>query len=506
MRRQGAGLALLAPGIIMTLAPGCSVHGSREGCVQDNDCRGGEVCYEDQKCVPIEVAKQRGAQIGDECGPSNGRLVGCEYLCRMGFCDGPPQFDGAIRAVADGADGVVIEWRAARDQTPADALDYLVFVSPSPGVHDYDAPTLTVTGETSVRIDASVAQQRYYVVVRARDEHLQIDGNRNEVSAVPGCTEYATEVQAIFDDRCTSCHGPDRQDRGLRLDSYDILMTNARPRRRVLPCRSAESPLLQRLSIPEASDPWPEHADLSDEERAAIADWIDAGAAATCPPPEGVCVDVAAPTFEGIETATWAGPTSANLCWSTAADDSTAGAAIVYEVHEAAASGEQRFDLSPVVETAPGQTCATRSDLVIGETYCWVVRARDLAGNRDDNLIEQCLTVPGEWPIDCVDYEEYIQPIFDRHCTHCHAGPDARRELDLSSYDGLLGGSMAGGVIAACQSSDSLLFDKVSSDTPSRGVRMPADGPPYLRDAEVEAIRRFIEEGARATCADPDPC
>ncbi|HEX2987936.1 MAG TPA: c-type cytochrome domain-containing protein [Chloroflexota bacterium] len=35
---------------------------------------------------------------------------------------------------------------------------------------------------------------------------------------------YAQDIQPIFNDHCVTCHGPNRADNGLRLDSYEGVM------------------------------------------------------------------------------------------------------------------------------------------------------------------------------------------------------------------------------------------------------------------------------------------
>ncbi len=79
----------------------------------------------------------------------------------------------------------------------------------------------------------------------------------------------------VFQDNCTRCHGASRQNGGLRLDSYALLMQGGTDGAVVAP-GDADSSLLVELvtsgEMPKNSAP------LSAEEIATIRQWIDSGA------------------------------------------------------------------------------------------------------------------------------------------------------------------------------------------------------------------------------------
>ena len=68
---------------------GCRRHTGRLRCSRDADCGTKSVCYIDDRCVPRNVARRMGANIGEECVVQNGTEYGCEddVLCRMGRCE-----------------------------------------------------------------------------------------------------------------------------------------------------------------------------------------------------------------------------------------------------------------------------------------------------------------------------------------------------------------------------------------------------------------------------------
>jgi hypothetical protein len=88
-------------------------------------------------------------------------------------------------------------------------------------------------------------------------------------------TVYGSRVHPLLFGRCGRCHGPDRQDGGLRVDTRAALLKGGHCGPAVVPRRSGDSLLLARL---------PEHAPtaegplLTAEELAFLRKWIDRGA------------------------------------------------------------------------------------------------------------------------------------------------------------------------------------------------------------------------------------
>ncbi len=94
-----------------------------------------------------------------------------------------------------------------------------------------------------------------------------------------------------------------------------------------------------------------------------------------------------------------------------------------------------------------------------------------------------------------IDYNTRIQPIFNSNCTACHGGTSG---VTLSSYAAVMnsvGQQYGRNIVVPEDPDDSPLYDKISSNNPQFGVRMPEGGPP-LSDEDIAAIRQWIEEGA----------
>jgi len=101
------------------------------------------------------------------------------------------------------------------------------------------------------------------------------------------------------------------------------------------------------------------------------------------------------PSFAGLKSATTCIPgpvrlgetTSYHLRWDAAKDKRTRSRRIVYKVYQATASGGEDFS-APTYTTAPGATSFDTPKLPVEDTFYFVVRARDRAGNEDTNTVE----------------------------------------------------------------------------------------------------------------------
>ena len=95
-----------------------------------------------------------------------------------------------------------------------------------------------------------------------------------------------------------------------------------------------------------------------------------------------------------------------------------------------------------------------------------------------------------------VDFEQEIQPLLRKHCYQCHGRDVQEGGLRLDQKQHALGGGGGGKVILPGRPEDSPLLLLVSGEDPDGRVMPPEDEAPPLRDAQVAAIRRWIEAGA----------
>ncbi len=102
------------------------------------------------------------------------------------------------------------------------------------------------------------------------------------------------------------------------------------------------------------------------------------------------------PAFAGLATVHAPTPSAARLGWAAATDALTPQDALVYEV--CVTKTDPKLGGCAVFQahatTAPGATELVVGDLAQDEDYWFVVRARDLAGNRDGNQVARHLHTP----------------------------------------------------------------------------------------------------------------
>lgn len=90
---------------------------------------------------------------------------------------------------------------------------------------------------------------------------------------------FEQKIRPLLIDRCVSCHGPDKQEAGLRLDSRQQVMNGTEELDAlVIPNSVSESRLFQVILYSEDDTQMPPKAKLADHEVANVRRWISAGA------------------------------------------------------------------------------------------------------------------------------------------------------------------------------------------------------------------------------------
>ena len=92
--------------------------------------------------------------------------------------------------------------------------------------------------------------------------------------------DYLQDIKPIFKTHCVRCHGPLKQEAGLRLDTRRAAVRGGESGAAVVPGQSVNSLLLSRVAADKERRMPPEGAGLSSTEVAAIAAWITGGAKA----------------------------------------------------------------------------------------------------------------------------------------------------------------------------------------------------------------------------------
>ncbi len=94
-------------------------------------------------------------------------------------------------------------------------------------------------------------------------------------------------------------------------------------------------------------------------------------------------------------------------------------------------------------------------------------------------------------------FETSVLPIFEASCVACHGSTLKMRELDLSTFAGVIKGGDDGPVVTPGKPQDSRLYEMVEKGA------MPKGGKP-LAPSQIAAIREWIETGARSSSATPE--
>ena len=110
-------------------------------------------------------------------------------------------------------------------------------------------------------------------------------------------------------------------------------------------------------------------------------------------------------------------------------------------------------------------------------------------------------------PATTVSFADQIQPIFDQHCIRCHVTGGFANQSGIplrlvqgESYLRLVNQQSVQDpnwtLVKPGDSTNSLLYQKVSQPTPPVGLRMPWDGHNPPSEESIEHIKTWIDEGA----------
>lgn len=323
--------------------------------------------------------------------------------------DEPPTFAGATGAEVLGERKIRVSWEpASDDHTPEAQIAYRVYRSRESGAQDFEGSkrcgTLTAQGGQGEPTDPcyitapagadgatfvdGVPGLDFYYVARAIDDQGQEDDNDVEVSArstdesppefggvraveVAGSTSISISWGEAYDKPVPAdqliYHVYVAADRQPDPDADDPILTTDPGVRSVVV--GDLTPLTTYFVLVRVEDP---DENVDDNTRVIGVTT-----------PEGI-----APTFDGLKFAQADG-TSIRLFWIPATDNVTEPENIIYDIWESLNSRRQNFDAPPSYSTDPGVASWLITDLEPGTAYYYVVRARDAAGNRDDNTTEK---------------------------------------------------------------------------------------------------------------------
>lgn len=307
----------------------------------------------------------------------------------------PPSF-GGIEDLQPQPDGsLVASWSDATDTgTDAANMRYQVFVSDESGAHDFNSPRMTTgPGAVAATITGLDEYTEYFVTVRAMDESDNLDSNLAERSArtadvsaptFGGVREMAAAGAAIqlqWDPATDNVDDPSQIRYGIYVattpNGHDFSsMPYAYTLRGATNYTLTNLMLLTDYYVVVRAEDTAGNIDQNTNERSATT---------------GSSADAGAPTFGGLVLIEARNATTLYVAWDPATDDATSEENLVYDIYVAQELGTQNF-MVPTLSTEPGATNSLINGLVPETTYYVVVRARDLAGNQDENTIQGIAT------------------------------------------------------------------------------------------------------------------
>jgi len=113
--------------------------------------------------------------------------------------------------------------------------------------------------------------------------------------------------------------------------------------------------------------------------------------------------------------------------------------------------------------------------------------------------VSSCKEEVSKVPEPVGEFEQNVQPIFNRHCVECHSSSNAVRRLSLDTWENLFKGSENGAMVIPFHPKFSHLFQHLHTDTtlsPVASPIMPIGRNPLSRE-DVMAIYNWIQNGAR---------
>ena len=307
----------------------------------------------------------------------------------------PPEFKGLTDIKSIETTSLTLSWEPAIDDvTTQDKIQYLIYRSNTPEGEDFASPDYTTTGETFFDVTGLNPATTYYFVVRSKDETGNIDKNSDwkiATTLIPPDTtapvfDGVASVTAVSTTELNLSWSPAAVDDRTASPNiiYYIYMSTTPGG------KDPESPNFETVpgatsySVTGLSPDTTYFFIVRAKDEAGNIDPNSIERSATTLSP----LDTTAPDFGGLVSVAAVSTTSLYLSWNAAVDTVTASSNIVYNIYRATKSGGENLAV-PGYTTASGATSYSVTGLSPGTTYYYIVRAKDEAGNIDDNIVEK---------------------------------------------------------------------------------------------------------------------
>lgn len=130
-------------------------------------------------------------------------------------------------------------------------------------------------------LGGSLTHGSNYLTAALFNDSQEATAVQKPVANVQEAAVYTDVVQPMLQTRCYSCHGPNKQKGGLRMDSPEFLIKGGKNGAAITGGKAEESELIKRLLLPREAEhhmPPKEKPQFSEKQIALLHWWIDQGA------------------------------------------------------------------------------------------------------------------------------------------------------------------------------------------------------------------------------------
>lgn len=308
-----------------------------------------------------------------------------------------PLFAGLTLVTNVTPSSMTLSWAAASDNvTSAANMVYYIYVATTTGGENFTAPNYSsAPGATSFPVPGLAQGTPYFFIVRARDEAGNIDGNTVEMSStLPDTVSPAfAGLNLVTNISATSVQlswAPATDNVTPQSGIVYIVYQGTSPSGEVYTAPAfTTAPGAASAIISGLTQSVTYYFVVQAMDSAGNIDTNTIERSSTLP-------DTLAPTFAGLSLISNITTSTMLLSWPAATDNVTPQPNIVYLIYQATTPGGENF-ASPTYATAPGATSYQINGLTLGNTYYFIVRARDAAGNVDGNTVQMIGYYPGTY-------------------------------------------------------------------------------------------------------------
>lgn len=449
---------------------------------------------------------ERSVRAGQQLKMVSGQVPGLvtqadlEKLQEIGsdFADiDPPAFGGVTAVERLTSATVQTSWNAASDNsTPASEIVYDIYVANSSRAQDFSSPTVTTApGVTSLVLNDLTDDNDHFIVVRARDAAGNRDQNTKEFSTsatdqTPPDFSGISTIERLNPTTVQVTWQAASDNESAQSDLvYDIYLATSSGAQDFTTSTATTDPGATSTEIANLSEESEYYAVVRARDEEGNAD--DNTREATT-----FRDDETSPEFSGAIRGREISPGQIRVTWNSATDNQTDAENIVYEIYLSDESTRQNFMGEPIATSNPGAVShqVTINEFDLAPRYFVVVRARDEAGNTDENIQEIEIVSPSYVK---TEVGKLTQELFDAYETKNAA---TFMEFISSSFSGANseGNALTYATLREALSSDFKLLSSIQFDPSISSVSTGGAGQ-AVAEITWSATFTFAESGNTKT-------